>query len=113
MRRQAKSYSIVDHELLHGGYFRHLSHKALVLYLFLVVVGDAQGRSFYSVSSIGKILRMDGCEVYAITGELLKQRLIDYASSNWQVLTLTEAKGSRISKSVSPLVKEILKDMEA
>ncbi len=111
MKRQAKSYSIVDHELLHGGYFRQLSHQALVMYLFLVVVGDATGRSFYSVSSIGKILRMDNSEVYASTGELLKEKLIDYASPYWRVLTLTEAKGSKISEPVSPLVRQILKDM--
>ena len=45
--RWAKSYSIVDHGLLHGGYFHRLSHEAPSLYLFLVVVGDRDGKSYY------------------------------------------------------------------
>ncbi len=111
-KRQAKSYSILDHELLHGGYFRCLSHKALAMYLFLVVVGDSYGRSFYSSSSIGKILRMDRCAVHDSTAELLKQRLIDYQSPYWRILTLTDVKGDTASEPISPLVGEILKDME-
>ncbi|MGR3218554.1 MAG: hypothetical protein ACUZ8H_01885 [Candidatus Anammoxibacter sp.] len=115
MKRQARSYSIVDHELLHGGYLRYLSHKAMSLYLFLVVVGDVYGRSFYSSTSIGKILQMDRREVCDSTGELLKQGLIDYHSPYWRILTLTYAKDNKnkVSESVSPLVRQILKNMES
>jgi hypothetical protein len=46
--RWAKSYSIIDHQIFHGGYLSRLSHESMVLFLLLVVAGDWQGRSFYS-----------------------------------------------------------------
>ncbi len=115
MKREARSYSIVDHALLHEGHLKCLSHKAMSLYLFLVIVGDIKGRSFYSSSSIGRILKMERGEVCSSTGELLKQGLIDYGFPYWRVLTLTYAKGNenKREESVSPLTKAILKDMES
>ena len=62
MTRWAKSYSIVDHKLLHGGYLQRLSHQALAVYLFYVVVGDRNGKSFYAPASIQQILRLSGGE---------------------------------------------------
>ena len=94
MKRQAKSYSIVDHHLLHGGYLGRLTREALALYLFLVVVGDWEGKSFYSASSIGKILRMDFFEIFKAKEELCTVCLIDYKRPYWQVMTLTSGKRS-------------------
>jgi len=61
--RWARSYSIVDHELLHGKYLHRLSHEALSLYLFFVVVGDREGKSFYGDSRISEILRFNRVEL--------------------------------------------------
>ncbi|OGP96081.1 MAG: hypothetical protein A2157_19010 [Deltaproteobacteria bacterium RBG_16_47_11] len=36
--RWARSYSIIDHQILHGRYLHRLSHESISLYLFLVVV---------------------------------------------------------------------------
>jgi len=58
--RWARSYSIIDHQILHGRYLHRLTHEALALYLFLVVVGDRQGRSFYADRSTTEILRLSG-----------------------------------------------------
>lgn len=62
--RRARSYSIVDHQLLNGGYLHRLSHEALALYLFLVVVADRGGKSFWSEKSISQILRMSASEFF-------------------------------------------------
>ncbi len=114
MKREAKSYSIVDHELLHGGYLERLSHQALGLYLLLIVVGDREGKNFYAISSIGKILRMEPFEVYRAKDELLKEQLIDYQKPYWRVLTLTYGKRSEVINSLSPLVQQVLeKNKEA
>ena len=74
--RSAKSYSIVDHQLLHGGYFSRLSQRALVLYLFLVVVGNRDGRSFYGVEHASSILSLSAGEYLAARSELLNAGLI-------------------------------------
>jgi len=74
--RWAKSYSIIDHQLLHGGYLHRLSHKAMILYLFLVVVGDREGRSFYADTTIMDILRLNNTELCSARLELEKEGLI-------------------------------------
>lgn len=76
--RRAKSYSIVDHELLHGKYLHELSHSALALYLFLVVVGDRDGKSYYSERAIAEILRFCDESFFEIIEELTQCHLITY-----------------------------------
>lgn len=75
--RWAKSYSIVDHSLFHGGYLHRLSHRALSLYLFLVVVGDKNGRSYYSERTIGDILRFHAKDFSDACRELSDVGLIE------------------------------------
>jgi len=115
IKRQAKSYSIVDHQLLHGGYLGRLTHEALVLYLFLAVVGDSEGRSFYSPDSICKILRMNLSEISLAKNELIKEYLVDYKNPYWRVLTLTYAKRpeeNHDTAGIAPLVRQVLKKSE-
>lgn len=87
--RQAKSYSIVDHALLHGGYLARTSQNALALYLFLVVVGDRDGRSYYNDRSIGDILRLSLSELATARAELVSAGLIEYHAPNWWVKSLS------------------------
>lgn len=83
--RRARSYSIIDHELLHGGYLHRLSHEALILYLFLVVVADRNGRSFYGDATIMGIVRLNVEQFNGARQELIRERLVDYRSPNWWV----------------------------
>jgi hypothetical protein len=83
--RWAESYSIIDHQILHGGYLSRLSHEAMILYLFLVVVGDRQGRSYYSDRSVTEILRLSSPELDSARDELTAEGLISYRKPYWQV----------------------------
>ncbi len=83
--RWARSYSIIDHEILHGGYLRRLSHESIVLYLFLVVVGNRDGRSFYADRTIIDILRLSTGELDRARKQLIKEGLIDYHRPDWWV----------------------------
>lgn len=89
MMRRAKSYSIIDHQLLHGGYLHRLSHEAMVLYLFLALVGDRSGRSFYADLTVTLILRLKGRDLYQARLELIKEGLIDYRKPYWRVKTIS------------------------
>jgi hypothetical protein len=91
--RTARSYSIVDHALLHGGYLARLSHAALALYLFLCVVGDREGKNWYGESSVMRILRFSQRELDLARLELIHARLIDYRRPYACVLTLTRPVG--------------------
>ncbi len=75
----------MDHELLHGGYLHRLSHESMILYLFLVVVGDRDGRSFYGDATIMEILRLDTRRFNSARIELLKEGLIEYRSPYWWI----------------------------
>jgi hypothetical protein len=86
--RWAKSYSIVDHQLLHRGFFQKLSHQALALYLFLVVVGDAQGRSYYADRTIQGILRLSDSDLSVARDKLIEAGLINYRGPYWWVRNL-------------------------
>jgi len=93
--RRARSYSIVDHELLHGGYFQKLSHETLALYLFLAVVGDPEGKSFYSEATIEKILRFRPNTLHHVTAELIEAGLISYRKPYWWVMSLSHPASDR------------------
>jgi hypothetical protein len=93
--RWAKSYSIVDHQLLHGGYLQRLSHAALALYLFLVVVGDRGGRSFYSEASVMEILRLSQEALASARLQLIAEGLIEYRRPYWWVKTLCPESGPK------------------
>jgi hypothetical protein len=88
--RWARSYSIIDHQILHGGYLHRLSHEPMLLYLFLVVVGDRQGRSFYSDRSITEILRLSRAALQHARGELISEGLISYRRPYWEMKNLTQ-----------------------
>jgi hypothetical protein len=69
--RWAQSYSIIDHQIFQGRYLHRLSHESMILYLFLVVVGDRQGRSFYADRSITEILRFSVSALHEAREELV------------------------------------------
>jgi hypothetical protein len=100
--RNARSYSIVDHELYHGGYLHRLSHEALALYLFLVVVGDRDGRSFYGEATLRKLLRLDEAALDLARSALVGEGLIDVRKPYWWVKSLSRpgaaAEGRRGAK---------------
>lgn len=100
--RQARSYSIVDHRLLHGGFLARLSHVALSLYLFLCVVGDRDGRSFYGDRSICEILRLAFDDIARARAELIRAGLIDYRSPYWRVRSLTKPAGVSCAHAIIP-----------
>ena len=87
--RCARSYSIVDHALYHGGYLHRLSHEALALYLFLVVVGDREGKSFHGEATVIEILRLTVAELGAARTALLSEGLIAWRRPYWWVKSLS------------------------
>ena len=76
--RWARSYSIVDHQLLHRGFFRTLSIEALALYLFLIVVSDQEGKSYYAEKTVSDILRLPPEKYSMALSELIRSNLVDF-----------------------------------
>jgi len=101
--RKAKSYSIVDHQLLHGGYFHKLSHQALALYLFLLVVGDREGRSYYSERTITSILRLDRASFTKARSEIIRENLVRYSPPYFWVQNIGSQYGHRRTQKTDPI----------
>jgi len=57
----------------------------MILYLFLVVVGDRQGRSFYSDRSVTEILRLSVSALNHAREELISEGLISYRRPYWEL----------------------------
>jgi len=88
LRRVPKAFSWVDHRLVRDRHISRCSHEALALYLFLVTVADAEGLSYYSDSSAGRLRGMDEASLVRARRELCRSGLIAYQAPLYQVLSL-------------------------
>ena len=91
LRRIPPSFSWVDHRLVRHGYFQQGSPESLLLYFFLVIVGDAQGLSYYSETALARHLRLTGATLSRARDELIARQLIAYRHPLYQVLELPVA----------------------
>jgi hypothetical protein len=81
-------FSWVDQRLVRDRHIESCSHPAATLYLFLVTVGDQQGLSYYSDSSLMSRLCMDLQTLESARQNLIQIDLIAYESPLYQVLSL-------------------------
>ena len=90
-RRIPEQFSWVDHRLVRDGHIQGRSMPALVLYLFLVTVADADGLSWYSDAALCHHLSWTGLQLQSARAELVKADLIAYRKPLYQVLDLAPA----------------------
>lgn len=88
VRRVPRQFSWVDHRLVRDKHVCGLSYQALALYLFLVVVSDADGLSYYSDAAIARYLNLDSTMAAQSRRELCGAGLIAYSRPLYQVLSL-------------------------
>jgi len=88
LRRVPKQFSRLDQRLVRSRLIEKCSHQALALYLFLVVVGDAEGLSYYSDRSIAAYFHLDDASLDQARQNLIETQLIAYHKPLYQVLSL-------------------------
>jgi hypothetical protein len=88
IRRISSGFGWVDHRIVREHYVERCSHAALALYLFLIVVSDGEGISWWNERSIAKRLGMETDRLRQARAELEAADLIAYKSGTWQVLEL-------------------------
>jgi len=91
IRRISGSFSWLDHRLLHNGFLRLMQPEEMLLYFFLVLVGDKNGVSFYGYDSILGLLKLTLDQFIAARDRLIDMSLIAFEDGRWQVLELPEA----------------------
>ena len=90
VRKINGSFAFIEHRFLRDGFFASLTHHELLLYLFLVIVGDRNGISFYSYDKICTLLRFSVDEHVLARDSLIEKDLIAFDGKFFQVLSLPE-----------------------
>lgn len=88
VRKITGTFSWLDHRLLHDGFLAHMSAVEMLLYFFLVLVGDRQGLSFYHYDKICALLKIDADQLLAARARLLEKAFIAFDGERYQVLQL-------------------------
>jgi len=90
IRRISGSFAFVEHRFLRDGFWSCLEHHELLLYLFLILVSDRQGLSYYSYDKICTLLRISADDYIVARNELIKKDLIAFDGFLFQVLSLPD-----------------------
>ena len=90
VRKIEGSFAFIEHRFLRDGFWGSLDHLELLLYLFLVMVGDRKGTSFYCYDRICTLLGISVDDYILARNALIDKDLIAFDGKFFQVLTLPE-----------------------
>ena len=88
VRHIAGGFSFIPHRFLSDGFLASLRQKELLLYLFLVIVSDRHGLSYYSYDAICTLLQMGLDQYIDARNALMDKDLIVFDGTVFQVLEL-------------------------
>ena len=100
IRKISGSFAFIEHRFLHDSFWSSLDHHQLLLYLFLIIVADRDGLSYYSYDKICTLLRISVDEYILARNALIDQDLIAFDGYLFQVLSLPEKVTRPISKTL-------------
>ena len=118
VRRMPEGFGWVDHRFVRKGYLKGRSRESLALYLFLVIVADADGLSYYSEESLCRHMNFNHTDLAVSRKELVTAELVAYRKPFYQVLALPPTKEEKdnfnkvlasvcVKKTVSSDIKEV------
>ena len=88
LRRIEGGFSYVPHRFLTDGFLATLNQKQLLLYLFLCLVSDRHGLSFYAYDAICSLLQLSVDDYIEARDALMDKDLIAFDGTLFQVLDL-------------------------
>ena len=113
VRKINGGFSFIPHRFVIDGFMAALGQKELLLYLFLVLVSDRNGISFYSYDSICTLLELSLDEYIASRNNLMDKDLIAFDGALFQVLDLPgklpERRKREVRSAVDKLVQQVVK----
>jgi hypothetical protein len=98
LRKIRGSFAFIEHRFLRDGFFTSLGHHELLLYLFLVLVADRNGLSYYSFDKICTLLHVSTDQYLLARNSLIQKGLIAFDGHLFQVLSLPEKPAIEPSK---------------
>jgi hypothetical protein len=88
IRKITGSFAFIEHRFIRDGFWSSLSQHELLLYVFLVLVADRNGLSYYSFDKICALLQLSLDDYLLARNALIKQDLIAFDGHLFQVLSL-------------------------
>ena len=97
IRRIQQSFAWIDHRLIRDGYLQVMTHEDLALYVFLILVADCNGVSFYRKEKICDLASLNFNQFEIARDRLLDMKLIAFEAYSvltpngfYQVLPITQ-----------------------
>ena len=84
------SFAFIEHRFLRNGFWETLSHHELLLYIFLILVSDRKGLSYYSYDNICTLLKISVDGYILARNALIEKDLIAFDGHLFQVLSLPD-----------------------
>lgn len=100
IRKIEGSFAFIEHRFMRNGFWESLNHHELLLYVFLVMVSDSKGLSYYGYDRICRILKIHLDEYIDARNGLIKKDLIGFDGRLFQVLSLPDRPVALIPKAV-------------
>jgi hypothetical protein len=88
LRKITGSFAFIEHRFLRDGFWTSLSHHELLLYIFLLLVGDRNGLSYYSFDKLCTLLQVSLDDYLVARNALIHKDLIAFDGHLFQVLSL-------------------------
>ena len=95
-------FSFIPHRFLTDGFLDTLSQKELLLYLFLIMVSDRNGVSFYSYDAICSLLKLSAHDYMEAEDGLIEKGLIAFDGTIFQVLDLPSKPVQAVATKLPP-----------
>ena len=95
-------FSFIPHRFLTDGFLASLDQKELLLYLFLILVSDRNGVSFYSYDAICSLLKLSAHDYMEAEDGLIEKDLIAYDGTIFQVLDLPSKPVQAVATKLPP-----------
>ena len=109
IRRINGGFSFIPHRFLTDGFLASLDQNQLLLYLFLIVVSDRFGLSFYSYETICSLLELTLDHYMEARDGLMERELIAFDGTIFQVLELPcapiQPKAPQIRADITQLIR--------
>ena len=109
IRRIDGGFSFIPHRFVLDGFLIALEQKELLLYLFLALVSDRNGLSFYSYDKICTLLELSLDEYMASRDSLIEKDLIAFDGTLFQVLSLPQKQPKRKKREVRSPVDKLIR----
>jgi hypothetical protein len=100
IRKINGSFAFIEHRFLRKGFWETLGHHELLLYIFLILVSDRNGLSYYKHDNICTLLKISVDEYILSRNALIEKDLIAFDGHLYQVLSLPDTPVASVPKPI-------------